>query len=282
MLLCAFQLFNVHLLLLSGIGTPYDPSTGQGRDRPQLLLPGDVERQRVLRRQESSTRSSPPARSACASTSSTATISITAGSASSAAAIWARCRPTAGRSSARSCRKARRSGAPAGRRRSPTIISAAYQPATHGSCYSYRDGYLDLDPTYTDRLGRKLLRITFDFHANELKMSQYLTDRLAEIVAEDGSAADRQEAAHRALRRSPITRPRIPAAARSWAPIRRPAPSTAICKAGTCRTCSSPAPRYFRRTPATTRPARSARWPTGPPMRMRNQYLKNPGPLVQA
>jgi gluconate 2-dehydrogenase alpha chain len=29
-LLCAFQLFNVHLLLLSGIGTPYDSSTGQG------------------------------------------------------------------------------------------------------------------------------------------------------------------------------------------------------------------------------------------------------------
>ena len=29
-LLCAFQLFNVHLLLLSGIGTPYDPRSGQG------------------------------------------------------------------------------------------------------------------------------------------------------------------------------------------------------------------------------------------------------------
>ena len=30
-LLCAFQLFNVQLLLLSGIGTPYDPQTGQGQ-----------------------------------------------------------------------------------------------------------------------------------------------------------------------------------------------------------------------------------------------------------
>ncbi len=29
-LLCAFQMFNVRLLLLSGIGKPYDPSTGQG------------------------------------------------------------------------------------------------------------------------------------------------------------------------------------------------------------------------------------------------------------
>src|SRR5246127_2586446 len=30
-LLCAFQLFNVQLLLLSGIGKPYDPASGQGQ-----------------------------------------------------------------------------------------------------------------------------------------------------------------------------------------------------------------------------------------------------------
>ena len=30
------------------------------------------------------------------------------------------------------------------------------------------------------------MRITFDFHQNELKMSQYLTDRLAEIVQKMG------------------------------------------------------------------------------------------------
>ena len=59
---------------------------------------------------------------------------------------------------------------------------SSYQVVTHGSCYTYRDVYCDLDPTYTDRLGRKLMRITFDFHENELKMSQYLTDRLAEIA----------------------------------------------------------------------------------------------------
>ncbi|HEX6841818.1 MAG TPA: GMC family oxidoreductase, partial [Stellaceae bacterium] len=29
-LLCAFQLFNVHLLLISGIGKPYDPQSGEG------------------------------------------------------------------------------------------------------------------------------------------------------------------------------------------------------------------------------------------------------------
>ncbi len=66
---------------------------------------------------------------------------------------------------------------------------SSYEAVTHGGCYSYRDAYLDLDPTYTDRLGRKLMRLTFDFHDNELKMSTYLTDRLAEVVQKMGPPA---------------------------------------------------------------------------------------------
>src|SRR3981081_285836 len=54
--------------------------------------------------------------------------------------------------------------------------------STPGSSYSYKDCYLDLDPTYKDRLGRPLMRMTFDFHDNELRMSAFLTDRLAEIA----------------------------------------------------------------------------------------------------
>jgi gluconate 2-dehydrogenase alpha chain len=54
---------------------------------------------------------------------------------------------------------------------------------THGSVMSYRDAYLDLDPTYRDSLGNPLLRMTFDWHENEYKMSRYATDRALEIVA---------------------------------------------------------------------------------------------------
>jgi gluconate 2-dehydrogenase alpha chain len=53
--------------------------------------------------------------------------------------------------------------------------------STHGGVMSYRDNYLDLDPTYRDRHGRPLLRMTFDFHDNELHMSDYLTARATEI-----------------------------------------------------------------------------------------------------
>jgi gluconate 2-dehydrogenase alpha chain len=59
--------------------------------------------------------------------------------------------------------------------------------ACHGSMYSYRDVYLDLDPTYKDRFGRPLMRMTIDFHDNEIKMSAYLTDKYAEILQKMGA-----------------------------------------------------------------------------------------------
>jgi len=53
---------------------------------------------------------------------------------------------------------------------------------SHGSVMSYRDRYLDLDPTYKDAFGLPLLRITFDWHDNEYKMTQFLTDKAQEIA----------------------------------------------------------------------------------------------------
>ncbi|ANF56850.1 GMC family oxidoreductase [Halotalea alkalilenta] len=50
------------------------------------------------------------------------------------------------------------------------------------SSYSQRGNYLSLDPNYSDRLGRPLLRMTFDFPENDLRMAQYCTDRVAEIA----------------------------------------------------------------------------------------------------
>lgn len=55
---------------------------------------------------------------------------------------------------------------------------------THGSVMSYRDRYLDLDPTYKDAFGLPLLRMTFDWHDNEYKMTRFLTDRAQQIAAQ--------------------------------------------------------------------------------------------------
>ncbi|HTT82162.1 MAG TPA: GMC family oxidoreductase [Rhizomicrobium sp.] len=58
----------------------------------------------------------------------------------------------------------------------------SFNISVHGSSMSCRGNYLDLDPTYRDVFGRPMLRMTFDFNQNDLKMSNYLTDRAAEIA----------------------------------------------------------------------------------------------------
>jgi len=54
--------------------------------------------------------------------------------------------------------------------------------ATMGSVMAYRDRYLDLDPTYRDAHGLPLLRMTFDWHPNEYKMTAFTTARALDIV----------------------------------------------------------------------------------------------------
>src|SRR6185312_6517577 len=51
-----------------------------------------------------------------------------------------------------------------------------------GSSYPVRENYLDLDPTYSDRHGRPLLRITFSFPDNDVAMSHYMSDQLEKIA----------------------------------------------------------------------------------------------------
>jgi len=57
-----------------------------------------------------------------------------------------------------------------------------------GACQSYRTNYLDLDPTYRDAYGLPLMRMTFDRHENETKMSVWLTNKAAEIAKAIGPA----------------------------------------------------------------------------------------------
>ena len=52
----------------------------------------------------------------------------------------------------------------------------------HGTCMSYRQHYLDLDPTYRDANGLPLLRMTFDWHPNEQKMLAWMYERCIEIA----------------------------------------------------------------------------------------------------
>jgi len=54
--------------------------------------------------------------------------------------------------------------------------------SAQGSSYPVRENYLDLDPSYTDRHGRHLLRVTFDFPDNDIAMSHFISGQMEKIT----------------------------------------------------------------------------------------------------
>lgn len=56
-----------------------------------------------------------------------------------------------------------------------------------GSCYPDTGNFLDLDPVYKDAYGQPLVRMTFDWRDNEMKMSAYVTKKMDEIAKSIGA-----------------------------------------------------------------------------------------------
>lgn len=188
-LLCAYGLWNVHLMLLSGIGEPYDPSTGEGV---------------VGRNYAYQTMSSisvfydgrynfNPFMGAGA----LATVvddyngdNFDHSELDFVGGGYIACLQTNGR--------------PIGYHPTPegtpgwglawkravrrNYLSTA-NLVIHGSSMATRGNYLDLDPTYTDPYGRPLLRMTFDFPDNDRRMSRHVTDRAEEIARAMGGSS---------------------------------------------------------------------------------------------
>src|SRR5580700_6384846 len=150
--LSAFQMHNVRLLLLSGIGVPFDPVSGEGivgknyayqmMSETAAYFSEDVEINPF----------------------------IGAGATGGRPIDQMMIPPDAPRWGSgwkSAIRKHYRHSAPLG---------------TQGSVMSYRDSYLSLDPTYKDSHGLPLLRLTFDWHDNEYKMAAYCAAKMEEIV----------------------------------------------------------------------------------------------------
>jgi len=53
---------------------------------------------------------------------------------------------------------------------------------TQGSVYAHRDNFLDLDPTYKDALGRPLPRMTYNGTDNDHAMSRFLVAKLEGVI----------------------------------------------------------------------------------------------------
>ena len=56
-----------------------------------------------------------------------------------------------------------------------------------GASLPWRHHYLDLDPIYKDRWGQPLVRITFDFEDQDRNMVKYIAEKIAEIMKEMGA-----------------------------------------------------------------------------------------------
>jgi gluconate 2-dehydrogenase alpha chain len=183
--LCAFQMFNVQLLLLSGIGQPYDPATGQGVIGRNFSYQTMSAVESFFDNKIFNTFIGSGALGMCIDDFNGDNFDhgphgfVGGGNIgmlqSNARPIEMTLTPP---------------GTPqwgaAWKRAVKDNYLSTILPNTQGGCSSYRDCYLDLDPTYKDRFARPLMRLTFDFHENELKMSQFLTDRLGEIVQKMG------------------------------------------------------------------------------------------------
>ena len=61
-----------------------------------------------------------------------------------------------------------------------------------GESPAYRQNYLDLDPTYSDAFGNPLLRITFDFTDNERMFVKYIADNALTPIIEQMNPAMQQ------------------------------------------------------------------------------------------
>ncbi|WP_414637896.1 GMC family oxidoreductase [Aliidongia sp.] len=190
-LLCAFQLFNVQLLLLSGIGTPYDPKSGRGQ------IGRNFSHQTV----STATGFFDKAKFNFNPFVSSGSIGMCIdefngdnfdhGPHGFVGGGYMGQVQTNGRPIEMTQQLP--PGTPAwGARWKQAVkdnyLSTVYAgTGVHGACASYRTNYLDLDPTWKDRFGRPLLRMTMDLHDNELRMSAFLTDKYAEIIQAMGA-----------------------------------------------------------------------------------------------
>jgi gluconate 2-dehydrogenase alpha chain len=51
-----------------------------------------------------------------------------------------------------------------------------------GCSYAHRENFLDLDPTYKDALGRPLIRMSYNFHDNDYKLAEYMAGVIGRIA----------------------------------------------------------------------------------------------------
>ncbi|MBD1553998.1 GMC family oxidoreductase [Pseudomonas typographi] len=196
-LLCAFSLYNVHLMLLSGVGKPYDPASGEGTvgrnysyqnlNRVMMFFGKDTQANGFIGIGGGGT-----------------TIDDLNGNQLDngkagfvgGGIIWAR-QPGSGPVRGVSVPSGTPNWGPQWKKAAADAFRHSFYYEVQGACMSYRQHYLSLDPTYRDAFGRPLLRMTFDWHDNEIKASQFLVNKaldMCKVLSPQSMAGDAKKA----------------------------------------------------------------------------------------
>ncbi|WP_119307062.1 GMC family oxidoreductase [Cohaesibacter haloalkalitolerans] len=180
-LVCTFALNNVHLLLLSGIGQPYDPVTGEGvvgRNYSYQMTGGTA-----LYFKDKNFNPFIGTGSVGMSIDDFSIGQIDFAKEGFIGGSYITGGHTGGRPIGQMSTPP---GTPSWGKGWKEAAGEWYLKkmsiGSHGSNMSYRDCYLDLDPTYTDRHGRPLMRMTFNWKDNDIKMTQFMKGKIEEIA----------------------------------------------------------------------------------------------------
>ena len=147
---------------------------------------------------------------------------------------------------------------------------------------SYRDTYLSLDPTYKDVHGQPLLRMTFDWHENEFAMIRHAIDGATQIgkaIGGDIQVNLRKSGTHfdtRAYQSTHTTGGAIMGDNPASSVVNRYLQSWDVHNLFVMGACAFPQNLGYNPTGLV---AALAYWSVD---HIKKQYLKSPGPMVQA
>jgi gluconate 2-dehydrogenase alpha chain len=282
-ILTAYQMHNVRLLLLSGIGKPYDPTTGEGvvgknyayqmNGSVSVLLPKGTQLNPFV-----GTGAGGVAMDDLNGD------QFDHGPLGFVGGACIRHIRTGGRPIGQA---ATVPGTPRWGSAWKAGVQDAYQRYLNigisGSVMSYRDAYLSLDPTYKDIYGQPLLRMTFDWHDNEFDMLGYMGKRVDEVAKamnpEKHFVAVRKKGSHydtRLYQTTHNTGGAIMGSNPKQSVVNRYLQSWDVSNVFVMGACLFPQNMGYNPTGLV---AGLAYWSAH---HIREQYLKNPGPLVQA
>lgn len=188
-ILGAFQFHNVHLMLLSGIGKPYDPVSQTGTIGRNFVYQ-TITSSRIWLPKNLYTNQFVGAGGAGVAIDDFNCTNFDHGSLGfiGGSPVWVN---QAGSKPIAAATAAGGKGRPRWGRDYKKDMIDTYKHSisldAHGSNMAYRDVYLDLDPTWKNACDQPLLRMTFTWKDNDIRMNRHVVEKMKPLAAAMGA-----------------------------------------------------------------------------------------------